>query len=231
MIINDIPLTVLKDQLAKNIPLAIVTTESVIERLESLGMTLDRTRRQRDSYMEKLNETEKERDEWRGKYDEAATSLADSEDVIERASTLFGDVIIDHGNGITEDVNATIRATLGQGNVRKPKTPLNEEALEKAALAMCRYVVANREFSQGISPAYHQTQSAKAAVTAYLSALPAPAVTEVVEELTEAIRFTVEYIGTEYLPPIEGWSWYEALKKYAPAKLEAFKDSYRGGKK
>ncbi|QDM57120.1 hypothetical protein SEA_WHACK_57 [Rhodococcus phage Whack] len=49
---------------------------------------------------------------------------------------------------------------------------------------------------------------------------------EAVEALTEAIRFTVEYVGLETLPPIEGWSWYSALTKYAPEKAKAFLDAY-----
>ena len=44
-----------------------------------------------------------------------------------------------------------------------------------------------------------------------------------IHELTEAIRFTVEYVGTDMLPPIEGWSWYDALLKYAPDKAAAFR--------
>lgn len=44
-----------------------------------------------------------------------------------------------------------------------------------------------------------------------------------IRELAEAIRFTVEYIGIETLPPIEGWSWYDALKKYAPEDAERFR--------
>jgi hypothetical protein len=47
-------------------------------------------------------------------------------------------------------------------------------------------------------------------------------VEDVVEELTEAIRFTVEFVGTDTLPAIEGWSWYDALVKYAPEKAKAF---------
>lgn len=47
--------------------------------------------------------------------------------------------------------------------------PLNPDALDKAALAMCHYVVANREMGHGIRPVYHQYQSAKAAVSAYLA--------------------------------------------------------------
>ena len=43
-----------------------------------------------------------------------------------------------------------------------------------------------------------------------------------VEDLTEAIRLTVEYVGTETLHPIEGWSWYDALLKYAPEKVSPF---------
>ena len=46
-----------------------------------------------------------------------------------------------------------------------------------------------------------------------------------VEELTEAIRFTVEYVGNDTLPAKEGWSWYDALKKYAPKKAKAFADN------
>lgn len=45
----------------------------------------------------------------------------------------------------------------------------------------------------------------------------------VVEELTEAIRHTVEYVGVDTLPPEEGWSWYDALVKYAPEKAEPFR--------
>lgn len=48
-----------------------------------------------------------------------------------------------------------------------------------------------------------------------------PAESGAVEELTEAIRFTVEYVGTEMLPPIPGWSWYDALVMYAPEKAAA----------
>ena len=51
---------------------------------------------------------------------------------------------------------------------------------------------------------------------------------EVIAELIEAIRFTVEYVGTAMLPPIEGWSWYDALSKYSPATAEALKAKSRG---
>ncbi|MEA1798522.1 hypothetical protein [Rhodococcus qingshengii] len=49
---------------------------------------------------------------------------------------------------------------------------------------------------------------------------------EAIEALTEAIRFTVEYVWLNTLPPIEGWSWYDALLKYAPEKAKAFLDAY-----
>lgn len=39
-----------------------------------------------------------------------------------------------------------------------------------------------------------------------------------VEELTEAIRLTVEYVGFDVLPAETGWSWFDALMKYAPEK-------------
>lgn len=41
-------------------------------------------------------------------------------------------------------------------------------------------------------------------------------------ELCEAIRLTVEYTGTDMLPAIAGWSWFDALKKYAPDTAEYF---------
>lgn len=44
---------------------------------------------------------------------------------------------------------------------------------------------------------------------------------QALEDLTEAIRLTAEYMN-ESLPPKEGWSWYEALKKYAPLKAAKF---------
>ena len=39
------------------------------------------------------------------------------------------------------------------------------------------------------------------------------------DELCEAIRLTVEYVGTETLCPVEGWSWFDALTKYRPDML------------
>lgn len=49
---------------------------------------------------------------------------------------------------------------------------------------------------------------------------------EAIEELTEAIRFTAEYLSREALPAIEGWSWYDALFKYAPEKASKFLDNH-----
>ena len=45
---------------------------------------------------------------------------------------------------------------------------------------------------------------------------------EVVEELTEALRYTAEYTGQGVLPAVEGWSWFDALAKYAPHKAAPF---------
>lgn len=39
---------------------------------------------------------------------------------------------------------------------------------------------------------------------------------DAIKELCEAIRLTVEYVGINVLPPLPGWSWYEALVKYDP---------------
>jgi hypothetical protein len=47
-----------------------------------------------------------------------------------------------------------------------------------------------------------------------------------IEELTEAIRLTQEYVGDQLLPPKEGWSWFDALTKYAPWKLEQPSEDY-----
>lgn len=35
------------------------------------------------------------------------------------------------------------------------------------------------------------------------------------EMLTQAIRWTQEYVGDELLPPLSGWSWFDALIKQA----------------
>ncbi|WP_417372976.1 hypothetical protein [Glutamicibacter protophormiae] len=84
--------------------------------------------------------------------------------------------------------------------------PLNPDALDKAALAMCHYVVANREMGHGIRPVYHQYQSAKAAVSAYLAAA-LPEVTSV-EELDQLPVGTVVY-AANHIGPAEkfavGW--------------------------
>jgi len=43
-----------------------------------------------------------------------------------------------------------------------------------------------------------------------------------IDELAEAIRFTVEYVGNDTLPAIEGWSWFDALMKHRPEIAEEF---------
>lgn len=43
-----------------------------------------------------------------------------------------------------------------------------------------------------------------------------------VTELCEAIRLTVEYVGTDILPPLRGWSWFDALSKHDPATAQRF---------
>lgn len=43
-----------------------------------------------------------------------------------------------------------------------------------------------------------------------------------IEELTEAIRLTAEYVGPRTLPAVKGWSWFDALSKYAPEKALPF---------
>ena len=58
----------------------------------------------------------------------------------------------------------------------------------------------------------------------YLTKIRA-AVEQDVETLTEALRLTVEYVGNGTLPAQEGWSWYDALRRYAPEKAAAFVES------
>lgn len=45
-----------------------------------------------------------------------------------------------------------------------------------------------------------------------------------IRELTEAIRLTVEYVGNDTLPALEGWSWFDALRKYDPESAQRFAD-------
>src|SRR5690606_22149152 len=37
-----------------------------------------------------------------------------------------------------------------------------------------------------------------------------------VDELVAALIHTVEYVGLDILQPVIGWSWFDALNKYAP---------------
>ena len=46
-----------------------------------------------------------------------------------------------------------------------------------------------------------------------------------IHDLTEALRLTVEYMPSA-LPPIEGWSWYDAMVTYAPEKAKALRDQF-----
>lgn len=49
---------------------------------------------------------------------------------------------------------------------------------------------------------------------------------DAVLELCNAIRLSVEYVGTKTLPPIEGWSWYDALKKHAPEMAQELRNTW-----
>lgn len=37
--------------------------------------------------------------------------------------------------------------------------------------------------------------------------------------LAQALRLTREYVGADLLPAVEGWSWYDALRRWAPNEL------------
>ena len=45
---------------------------------------------------------------------------------------------------------------------------------------------------------------------------------DAVADLVEALRLTVEYVGLEVLPPLAGWSWFDALQRHAPEVAEHF---------
>ncbi len=45
------------------------------------------------------------------------------------------------------------------------------------------------------------------------------------EQCVEALRLTREYVGEDLLPPLEGWSWYDATVN-AQDVLEAFEDQH-----
>jgi len=47
-----------------------------------------------------------------------------------------------------------------------------------------------------------------------------------VSELCAALFHTVDYVGVEMLPPIEGWSWYDAMCKYSPESVRGFEISF-----
>lgn len=47
---------------------------------------------------------------------------------------------------------------------------------------------------------------------------------DAIDELCEAIRLTVEYVGTEALPPKPGWTWFDTLVKYRPELAQHFVD-------
>ncbi len=40
-----------------------------------------------------------------------------------------------------------------------------------------------------------------------------------IDELTLALKLTQEYVGDGLLPRLPGWSWFDALTKYAPEML------------
>lgn len=52
----------------------------------------------------------------------------------------------------------------------------------------------------------------------------APAPTDV-DILVEAIRLTVEYVGNDVLPAVEGWLWFDALMKVRPEVAQTFEQN------
>lgn len=41
-----------------------------------------------------------------------------------------------------------------------------------------------------------------------------------VSKLVEVLWLTAEYVGHKVLPPVEGWAWYEEMKKHDPTGAE-----------
>lgn len=46
-----------------------------------------------------------------------------------------------------------------------------------------------------------------------------------IAELAQAIRLTREYVGADLLPAAPGWSWYDALRRWAPHELPGDADA------
>lgn len=44
-----------------------------------------------------------------------------------------------------------------------------------------------------------------------------------VDDLADALRLTVEYIGNDMLPAKAGWSWFDALLRHRPKMAEEFR--------
>lgn len=66
---------------------------------------------------------------------------------------------------------------------------------------------------------YAEADSADAAAGSY--AHRAEDAEEAVAGLAQAIRLTREYVGADLLPAVEGWDWYDALRRWAPHELGA----------
>ena len=47
--------------------------------------------------------------------------------------------------------------------------------------------------------------------------------------LAQALRLTREYVGEELLPATDGWSWYDALRRWAPHELLAATEAFEYG--
>lgn len=45
-----------------------------------------------------------------------------------------------------------------------------------------------------------------------------------IDDLADAIRLTVEYVGNDMLPAVPGWSWFDALMTYRPELAQQFID-------
>jgi hypothetical protein len=87
------------------------------------------------------------------------------------------------------------RRTLAAVLARPAETPF-DELTEYAALVLTRS-------GERIIAAVQRAEQAEAALA----------------ELAQALRLTREYVGEDLLPAVEGWSWYDALRRHAPREL------------
>ena len=98
---------------------------------------------------------------------------------------------------------------------------MDSELIEKARLAFVEAWEARSAEDGPLKPGDRSRAGIRAAAAVF-EAAQKPTDDER-EALIMALVHTVEYVGTDMLPAAEGWSWYDALAKYAPERLNGFR--------